>query len=164
MQRLDFHTIVSLALLVAGTLVACQRTKISDDFRSPYEEEDMVLPGATHVYTLTGPRGVAVDIAVDYDEDKDAKTPALELVVQSPDSKRQVAVKVRGAGMKRGVCGVVLEPRAGITIQVQNKRLTKSVPFALRIERSPSPICSPYSTVPSMVLVQNESRRPSFLR
>ena len=159
-----FHTHLLLALIATASVAACQRTTISDDFTSPYEQEDLVLPGATHVYTLTGPRGVAVDIAVDYDEEQGAKTPPLELVVQSPDAKRQVATRVRGSGMKRGVCGVVLEPRAGVTVQVQNKRLTRSVPFALRIERSPSPICSPYSTVPSMVLVQKEPDLLSFFR
>ncbi len=150
-----------MAALLALAAMGCERTVISDDFTSPYEEEDLVLPGATHVYTLTGPRGIAVDIAVDYDE---KSTPSLELVVQSPDSKRHIATKVHGSGMKRGVCGVVLEPRAGVTVQVQNRSLTRSVPFALRIERSPSPICSPYTTVPTMVLVQNETRPLSFLR
>ncbi|MCD6498681.1 MAG: hypothetical protein J7M25_10330 [Deltaproteobacteria bacterium] len=148
-----------LLIVVAGAVLqvqACRRLKIHDDFRSPYEAEDLVPPASSRFYSVSAPTGVMVDIAVDYDQAPSA-TPPVQLMVRSGHRRPRLADKVAGGAMKRAVCGVSIGAASSIDVQVQNLKLTRSVPFSIRIERSPSPICQPYNTVPSMVLVRNES-------
>ena len=135
---------------------ACRRMKIHDDFRSPYESEDLVPPASSRFYSVSAPTGVMVDIAVDYDQ-APSTTPPVQLMVRGGNRRTRLANKVAGAGMKRAVCDVSIHAASAIDVQVENLKLTRSVPFSIRIERSPSPICHPYNTVPSMMLVRNES-------
>jgi hypothetical protein len=130
----------------------CHQVNITDDFKRPYEAEELLLPAATHFYNLSGPRGVAVDIAIDFDESK-LKSPP-QLAVVSSEGPSQIGVRVPGSPMRRAVCGVPLDPEGGVRVVVQNQNLLRSIPFSLRIEQAPSLICSPQTAVPSMVLVQ----------
>ena len=149
-QRLSIWLSVS-TLALFGLMSGCQRTDIHDDFRKPVEERRLVLPGASHILTLSGSRRVTVDVAVDYDA-QDADD--LVLFVQSGSRRIQMGRPVRGAGMKQAVCGVSVGPREQLEVVVQNRKLTRSVPFSIRVEPSPSPICSPYTEAPSMLFVR----------
>jgi hypothetical protein len=151
MNRWCFGIFV-LCVGFAASAVGCQKRSIQNDFKNPFEKEDLLMPAASYQYLLTGPRGTSVDIAVDYETNKDQKVP-VQLTVESSDARRHFGVRVPGSGMRQAVCGVSLEPRAGVRVQVRNLQLLRSVPFAIRIERAPSPICSPQTTVPTMILV-----------
>ncbi len=126
-----------------------------DDFVTAYEHADILLPGATHYFTVTGPRGMSVDIALDYDVLGEAGN-TVQLTVKGSDARRYVGERVPGSGLPLAICGVSLEPRAGTRVMVKNLKLVRSVPFALRIEREPSHICNPHETVPSLLLVESE--------
>ena len=145
-------------ILVAAGMVlmaGCQNKAINNTFEDPFEREDLLLPAASYHYMLNAPRGTSVDIAVDYEAPEDKQTP-VQLTVEASDARRHVGVRVPGSGMRQAVCGVALEPRGDVRVQVRNLKLLRSVPFAIRIERAPSPICSPQTTVPSMLLVKRD--------
>lgn len=146
-----FPALFAAALALGST--GCERMTVEGDFSRPYEHSGLLLPATTHFYTITGPRGLSVDIALDYDAFEETSKP-VQLVVLSPDARQHVGVKVPGSGLPQAVCGISLEPRAGVVVKVQNLKLVRSLPFALRIERSPSPICAPYIKAPSMMLVE----------
>lgn len=133
----------------------CERKNLRDDFATAYEFADILLPGATHHFTITGPRGMSVDIALDYDELEEAGD-SVQLMVKGSDARTYVGEKVPGSGLPLAICGVSLEPRAGTRVKVRNLKLVRSVPFALRIERDPSHICNPHVTAPSLLLVEAE--------
>ncbi len=155
MTRHMAEVLVFSAMLALAGLSACQRTSIAGDFQRPLEEQRLVLPGSSHVFILSGQRRLTVDIALDYESDDQE---ALTLLVGSHTGSPKTGRPVRGAGMRQAVCGVALSPSHTLDVIVQNKVLTRSVPFALRVEPAPSPICTPYTEVPSMLLVQNERR------
>lgn len=152
--------LVFLLLMGVLFLFGCEKRSIQGDFGEPFEHTDLLLPGATHSFSVTGPRGMSVDIAVDYDAFKNAEDP-VQLVVQGSDARSYVGARVAGSGLPQAICGVSLEPRAGIQVKVRNLKLLRSIPFALRIEREPSFICSPHLTSPSMFLVKSFTR-PSY--
>lgn len=151
-RKSPWMALLSLLTLTLLGWAGCLHIEVADDFTRPYENEDLLMPASSHIYTLSGPRGVAVDIAIDYEE-KARLAP--QLTVGRVEGGMQVGVRVPGSLMRRAVCGVVLDPAGGVEVVVQNQNLFRSVPFSLRIERAPSLICTPHTTAPSMVLVQH---------
>lgn len=142
-----------VALLASALLAGCGRVAISNDFRSPYERESVLMPQTSRSYVLTGPSGVRVDVGIDFEEGA-ARNDHLRLTVDQPGHRRQGA-HVPGGQLSRAVCGVELTP-AGVPVVVQNLNALRSAPFALRIARSPSRMCSPRRVIPSSALVQTD--------
>lgn len=142
----------TVALLAGALLAGCGRVAISDDFRAPYERESVLMPQTSRSYVLTGPSGVRIDVGIDFEEGA-ARNDHLLLTVDQEGNRRHGA-HVPGGQLSRAVCGVKLTS-AGVPVVVQNLNSLRSAPFALRIARSPSRMCSPRRVVPSSALVEN---------
>ncbi|MDY0002366.1 MAG: hypothetical protein RBU30_13805 [Polyangia bacterium] len=129
----------------------CRRISIDDDFRSPYEQESILMPQASRSYLLSGPPGVRVDVGLDFEEGGE-RSDRLVLTVQVGRESR-MGDSLPGGQVSRAVCGVTLT-NDGVPVDVQNQNTLRSAPYALRIERSPSRFCQARRLVPSTALVQ----------